>query len=322
MRKYRTPAAYALAVLLLLVVVVLMTPNGTTRARWSAAGQAEVPVLTMGVIGFDVAGDGSSATLTNTSGFGIRYRPAQVFLVDTTGAAVTPPAGLRFAYRTGTDCGAPESPASWTAVAPGGSTPVAVPGSTPAPLERDRPAELCLTVSTDGAAEDALRALAGRSLQAVTRLEAATLDGGTWSATRPWTVPFTVDLPPATSPSVPVPTDAAQCRADNSTAVLRWTWSDRPGGPAVEEWQVLARPMGSTQAPTVVKTVPDGAARTAQLSAADLLGLSDLRSSQDYEVLVRAVFAAGGTTHADSAYAWKIKTPGASGNINCEGLPS
>ncbi|MUN63934.1 hypothetical protein GMA12_12430 [Kocuria sediminis] len=321
MSKYRTPATCALAVLLLLAVIVLTTPNGGTRARWSAAEQAEVPALTMGVIGFDVAGAGSSATLTNTSGFGVRYRPAQVSLLDA-GAAVTPPAGLRFAYRSGAACSDAKASAQWTAAAPGGSTPVVVPGSTWAPLERDRPAGMCLTVSTDGVTEDALRRLAGRPLQVVTQVEASSLDGGTWSATRSWTAPFTVDLPPVTAPSAPVPADAAQCRADNSTAVLRWAWSDRPGGPAVTEWQVLARPMGSTGTPIRVKTVPDGAARTAQLGAADLLRVPDLRSSEDYEVLVRAVFAAGGTTHADSAYAWRIKTPGNSGNIICEGLPS
>ncbi|MFC4904751.1 hypothetical protein [Kocuria oceani] len=321
MSKYRTPAAYALAVLLLLVVVVLTTPNGATRARWSAAGQAEVPALTVGVVGFDVAGTGSSATLTNASGFGIRYRPVQISVLDG-GAPVAPPAGLRLAYRTGTDCSAPESPATWAAVAPGGSAAVAVPGSTRAPLERDRPAKLCLTVSTDDVADDALRLLAGRPLQVVTQVEATTLDGGSWSATRSWTMPFTVDLPPVTAPMPPVPADAAQCRAADNTAALRWTWSGASGAPAVTEWQVLVRPRGSTGAPTLVKRVPGAATRDIPLTATDLRRIAGYEKNQEYEALVRAVLGPGTGHHVDSAYAWTIKIAGASDNIDCEGLPS
>lgn len=318
MRKYRTPATYALAVLLLLTVVVLTTPNSGTRARWSAAGQAEVPALTMGRIGFDVAVDGSAATLTNTSGFGVQYRPRQVSLTDTAGTPVAPPAGLRFAYRTGTDCSSPASPATWSAVAPGGSAAVAVPGTTRAPLQRDRPAGVCLTVSTDGVAEDALRPLAGRKLQVVTELEASSLDGGSWSAARSWSVPWTVDLPP----SPPKPENPAQCRANDSTAVLRWTWSGAAGTPAVTEWQVLVRPSGSTGAPTLVKAVPGGSTREIRLTSDELRGLPGYEKNQDYEALVRAVLDPGTARHVDSAYAWRIKIAGASNNLTCEGLPS
>ncbi|MFF0989271.1 hypothetical protein [Kocuria nitroreducens] len=332
MRQYRTPTAYVLGVLVLLAAIVLTTPNGGTQARWSASAQAAVPALTTGRVGFEVGGVQDSATLTNTSGFGVRYRPLQVALLDSSGGSVAPPQGMRFAYRAGADCAAAESPAQWTAVAPGGPAPVAVGGGTWAPLDRDRPAGMCLTVSTDAVAEDALRPLDGQVLQVVTQVEAASLGDGTWSTTRSWTAPFTVELPaveqppveqpPATAAARPVVQDAAQCGADKSAALLRWEWTERSGVPAVTEWQIWVRPAGTTGAPTQVQTVRDGAARTAQVTASDLLKPSHLRPSQDHEVLVRAVFATGGTPHVDSAYAWRIKTPGGSGHINCEGLPS
>lgn len=334
MSQYRTPTAYVLGVLVLLAVIVLTTPNGGTHARWSATGQVDVPAMSAGKIGFEVGGTEGvehSATLTNTSGFGVGYRPLRVSLIDSAGRSVAPPAEMRFVYRTGADCGDARSAARWTAVAPGASAPVAVAGESRAPLERDRPAAICLTASTDAVAEDALRPLAGQVLQVVTRLEAVSLGDGTWSTTRSWTVPFTVELPPeelpteeqppVTAPDRPVATEAARCGADHSAALLRWSWTGGPGAPAVAEWQVLVRPAGTTGAPTPVRTVQDGGARDIRITATDLLSTEHL-PSQDYEGLVRAVFAAGGAAHADSAYAWTIKAPGKSGHINCEGLPS
>lgn len=326
MSQFRTPTAYVLGVLVLLAVIVLTTPNGGTHARWSATGQAHVPVMTAGRVGFEVGGAESSAILTNTSGFGVRYRPLHVSLVDSAGGSVAPPEGMRFAYRTGADCGAAPSPARWTAVAPGGTAPVAVLGETRAPLERDRPAGMCLTVSTDAVAQDALRPLDGQVLQVVTEVEAASLGDGTWSTTRSWTAPFTVELPaevlpPVTATALPLVQDAAQCGADNGAALLRWSWPDGPGVPAVTEWQVRVRPVGTTGAPTVVKTVPGAPAREARITAKELRDTGHARS-QDHEVLVRAVLTAGGTTHVDSAYSWRVKAPGESGHINCEGLPS
>ncbi|MFI7494742.1 hypothetical protein ACH9D2_08480 [Kocuria sp. M4R2S49] len=334
MSQYRTPTAYVLGVLVLLGVIVLTTPNGGTHARWSTTAQAEVPAMTAGRIGFDVVGAGSSATLSNTSGFGVGYRPLHVSLTGTAGEPVTTPAGMRFTYRTGTDCGEADAPEAWTAVAPGGSGPVAVLGETRAPLERDRPAGLCLTVSTEDVAEEALLPLAGLRLQAVTRLEAASLGDGTWSTSRSWTVPFTVEPPPAdppaeeqtpadppatTAPARPGATDPGRCGADTSGALLRWTWPD--GAPAVTAWQIRVRPVGSTGAPTLVLTVRDSSAREAWLTAADLP--STMHSpGQDHEVLVRAVLATGDSTHVDSPYAWKIKSPGESRRIICGGLPS
>ncbi|GAB2622617.1 hypothetical protein [Kocuria arenosa] len=326
MSQFRTPMAYVLGVLVLLAVIVLTTPNGGTHARWSATGQAHVPAMTTGRVGFEVGGVESSATLTNTSGFGVRYRPLHVSLVDSAGGSVAPPEGMRFAYRTGADCGAAPSPARWTAVAPGGTAPVAVLGETRAPLERDRPARMCLAVSTDAVAQDALRPLDGQVLQVVTEVEAVSLGDGTWSATRSWTVPFRVELPPVeqppvTAPVLPVVQDAAQCGADNGAALLRWSWDGGPGVPAVTEWQVRVRPVGTTGASTLVKAVPTSTAREARITAAELLGANH-SSSRDYQVLIRAVFADEGTTPVDSIYAWTIKAPGKSGHINCEGLPS
>ena len=82
------------------------------------------------------------------------------------------------------------------------------------------------------------------------------------------------------------------------------------------------RPLGTTAAPTRVKTVSGGAARTVHVAVSELPASSDNRPSQDYETLVRAVFATGPASHAYSAYAWTVRTAGASHNINCEGLPS
>jgi hypothetical protein len=324
--QFRTPTAYVLGVLVLLAVIVLTTPNGGTRARWSATAQTEVPVMTTGRVGFEIAGVESSVTLTNTSGFGVRYRPLHVSMVDSAGGSVRPPQGMSFAYRTGADCGAAGSPPRWTAVAPGGTAPVSVPGETLAPLERDRPAGMCLAVSTDAVAEDALRPLDGQVLQVVTEVEAVDLGDGTWSATRSWTVPFTVKLPPVeqppvTAPALPVVQDAAQCGADKGAALLRWSWDGGPGVPTVAQWEVRVRPVGTTEASTLVKAVPTSIAREARITAAELLGTNH-SSSRDYQVLIRAVFADEGTTPVDSAYAWTIKAPGKSGHINCEGLPS
>ncbi|MFF0904560.1 UNVERIFIED_CONTAM: hypothetical protein RF653_12845 [Kocuria sp. CPCC 205316] len=329
MSQFRTPTAYVLGVLVLLAVVVLTTPNGGTHARWSATAQTEVPVMTTGRVGFEVGGDkggGSSATLTNTSRFGVQYRPVQVTVLDSAGGSVAPPQGMGFAYRTGADCGAAGSPPRWTAVAPGGTAPVAVLGETRAPLERDRPAGMCLTVSTDAVAQDALRPLDGQVLQVVTEVEAVSLGDGTWSTTRSWTAPFTVELPaevvpPVTAPALPVVQDAAQCGADNGAALLRWSWDGGPGVPTVARWEARVRPVGTTEASTLVKAVPTSTAREARITAADLLGTNH-SSSRDYQVLIRAVFADEGTTPVDSAYSWTIKAPGKSGHINCEGLPS
>lgn len=328
MSRYRNPTAYVLGVLVLLAAIVLATPNGGTRASWYAAGQAEVPTVTTGRIGFGIgtAAVESSATLTNTSGFGVRFRPVQVSLVDSAGVPVAPPADLRFDYRTGTDCGDADAPVAWSAVAPGGAAPVAVLGETRAPLERDRPAELCLTVSADAVDEDALRPPAGRALHVVTQVEAVSLGDGTWSTTRSWTVPFAVEPQPMDPPSGitvpgPVATEVARCGVDHGAATLRWTWTDHTGAPAVTEWQIRVRPAGTTEETTLVKTVPGATTRETRLTAKELRATGHDRS-QDYEVLVRAVLAAGDTTHVDSSSAWKIKTPGESGHINCEGLPS
>lgn len=329
MSQYRTPTAYLLGVLVLLVVIVLTTPSDGTHARWSAAAQAEVPAMTTGRIGFEVGGvegAASSATLTNTAGFGVQYRPQQVSLVDAGGKPVAPPQGMAFAYRTGAACDDGAAPAQWTAVAPGGSAAVAVDGGTRAPLERDRPAVVCLSVSTAAVHEDALRPWDGQVLQVLTRLEAGTLEGGAWTATRSWSVPFPVELPPVAQPPViapgpPMAQDAAQCGANNSAALLRWSWTGGPGVPAVTRWEVRVRPVGTTQAPTLVMAVPASTAGEARITATDLLSTGHL-PSQDYQVLVRAVFADAGTSPVDSGYAWTIKTPGKSGNINCEGLPS
>ncbi|TDL39033.1 hypothetical protein [Kocuria rosea] len=328
MSQYRTPTAYVLGVLVLLAVIVLTTPNGGTHARWSATAQSEVPTMTTGRIGFEIAaveGEGA-ATLTSTSGFDVRYRPVQVSLVDSAGRSVAAPAGMRFAYRTGAACDDGAAPAEWTAAAPGGSAPVGVDGGTRAPLEHDRPAGLCLTVSTDAVAVDALRALDAKVLQVVTTVEASTLGDGTWSTTRSWTVPFTVEAPPVeqppvTAPDRPTAQDAARCGADNSAAQLRWSWTGGPGVPAVVRWEVRVRPVGTAEASTPVKTVTSSTAREARISAAELLGTNH-SSSQDYQVLVRAVFADTGTSSVDSVYAWTVKAPGKSGHINCEGLPS
>jgi hypothetical protein len=325
--QFRTPTAYVLGVLVLLAVIVLTTPNGGTRARWSATAQAEVPVMTTGRVGFEIAGVESSATLTNTSGFGVRYRPLHVSLADSAGRSVAPPEGMRFAYRTGTACDDGAAPAEWTALAPGGSAPVGVDGGTRAPLEQDRSAGVCLTVSTDAVAEDALRPLGGQPLHVVTVVEAASLGDGTWSTTRSWTVPFTVEKPPVeqppvTAPTLPVAQDAARCGADTIAAQLRWSWTGALGAPAVAEWHLLVRPRGSTVAPTPVKRLTDGTAREIRLSADELRGVAGHEKNQDYDVLVRAVLTGGATPHVDSAYAWTVRTAGASHNINCEGLPS
>ncbi|MEX5299013.1 hypothetical protein RCG67_09565 [Kocuria sp. CPCC 205292] len=335
MSQYRTPTAYVLGVLVLLAAIVLTTPGGGTDARWTAAGRAEVPAMATGRVGFEVGGvEGaeSSATLTNTSGFGVRYRPRQVSLVDSAGASVAPPQGMDFAYRTGAACDDGTAPVRWTAVAPGGSAPVDVLGDFRAPLERDRPAGLCLTVSTGAVPTDALRALDERGLRVVTQVEAASLGDGAWSATRPWTVPLALELPAEEQPTDEQPTttapprpaappEAPPCGADQNAALLRWSWDGGPGVPAVARWEVRVRPVGTTEASTLVKTVPTPTAREVRVTAAELLS-TDHSSSRDYEVLVRAVFADAGTSPVDSAYAWTIKAPGKSGNIHCEGLPS
>lgn len=331
MSQYRTPTAYVLGVLALLAVIVLTTPNGGTHARWSATARAEVPTMTTGRIGFEIAaveGAEGAATLTSTSGFDVRYRPVRVSLVDSAGQSVAAPAGMRFAYRTGAACDDGAAPAEWTAAAPGGSAPVGVDGGTRAPLEHDRLAGLCLAVSTDAVAEDALRALDGQVLQVVTVVEASALGDGTWSTTRSWTVPFTVEAPPVeetpvdppatTTPALPKVT---QCNAANSAVLLGWSWTSTSGVPVVTEWQIRVRPVGTTGEPTLVQTVPNAAARETRVTATELLGTGHV-FSQDYQVIVRAVLAGGGTPHVDSASAWSIKTPGKSHNINCEGLPS
>ena len=330
MSQYRTPTAYVLGVLVLLAVIVLTTPNGGTHARWSATALAEVPTMTTGRIGFEITaveGAGGAATLTSTSGFDVRYRPVQVSLVDSAGRSVAAPAGMRFAYRTGAACDDGAAPAEWTATAPGGSAPARVDGGTRASLEHDRPAGLCLTVSTDAVAEDALRALDGQVLQVVTVVEASTLGAGTWSTTRSWTAPFTVEAPPVeqppvTAPDRPTAQDAARCGADTSAAQLRWSWTGAFGAPAVAEWHLMVRPRGSTVAPTPVKRLTDGSAREIRLSADELRSVAGHEKNQDYDVLVRAVLTGGAIPHVDSAYAWTVRTAGASHNINCEGLPS
>ena len=329
MSQYRTPTAYVLGVLVLLAVIVLTTPNGGTHARWSATARAEVPTMTAGRIGFEIAaveGAEGAATLTSTSGFDVRYRPVQVSLVDSAGRSVAAPAGMRFAYRTGAACDDGAAPVEWTAAAPGGSGPVGVDGGTRAPLEHDRAAGVCLTVSTDAVAVDALRALDGQVLQVVTGVEASTLGAGTWSTTRSWTAPFTVEAPPVeqppvTAPDRPTAQDAARCGADTSAAQLRWSWTGGPGVPAVVRWEVRVRPVGSTEASTLVKAVPVPTARETRITAKEFRDTGHARS-QDHEVLVRAVLAGGGTPPVDSTYSWKIKAPGESGHINCEGLPS
>ncbi|WP_424347378.1 hypothetical protein [Kocuria sp. CH-021] len=322
MSQYRTPTAYVLGVLVLLAVIVLTTPNGGTHARWSATAQSEVPAMATGRVGFEVGGaegGASSATLTNTSGFGVEYRPRQVSLTGSDGETVTPPPGLRFAYRTGADCGTAGTPARWTAVAAGGSARVAVLERTAAPLERDRPAALCLTVSTDGVPEDELRPLAGRQLQVLTELEATSLGEGTWSTTRSWTAPFTVEppeaAPPAETPAVP----AATC-TPGLEGVLSWPWSATTDGARVVGWELLRRPQLTGGDWTVLRSVPESPDRAVTVTAADVPNGGAGKHNTVHEFAVRAHFAPGTAAPETLPIVWALKSPGESRKIECMGV--
>lgn len=313
MSQYRTPTAYVLGVLVLLAVIVLTTPNGGTHARWSATALAEVPTMTTGRIGFEITaveGAGGAATLTSTSGFDVRYRPVQVSLVDSAGRSVAAPAGMRFAYRTGAACDDGAAPAEWTATAPGGSAPARVDGGTRASLEHDRPAGLCLTVSTDAVAEDALRALDGQVLQVVTVVEASTLGAGTWSTTRSWTAPFTNDFPDATAP---LRLRCTPVSGDTKSVRLSWT-----GGPAqVSTWELYAHRQGTPEPQSPV-TSTDGRVTGVSLSR-DLLTAGTSQANGSYTVWVQPG-SAGTPSTGDRSSSIKVGLQGI--NLNCEGLPS
>lgn len=324
MRQYRTPTAVVLGVLALLTTIVLATPSGATEAGWSATGHVEVPAMAVGEVSFEIAQAGNAATVTNTSGFGVRYRPVDVSLVDPATGPVIPPAGTSFTYHPGTDC---TVPARWTAIASGEAiVPVVAAGQPQASLPRGVPAQLCLVVSTDGAAEEALRLLDGRQLQAVTRLEAASLDGGSWTAQRTWTMPFTMDLPdlpevplppeaqdPPEEPPAPEPSPQAQCRPDGRGTVLSWPWT----GSDTTAWDLLRRPQQAGGDWVTVRSVAGDAAGTMRLTVDDLPVVNRGPSDDIHEFAVRAHSPAGTADVEQLPVVWTLKSPGNSGKLEC-----
>jgi len=313
MRQHRTPAALVLGALAVLASAVLTTPTDATQAKWLDQEPVAVPAMTLGQIGLDVAPAGDAATLTNTSDFGVAYRPVQATLLDPSGGPLTTPSGMRFEYRTGADCTTEGLPARWTASSEGpGPVVIESAGAPAAPLQRNGSAGICLAVSTDAVAEESLRPLDGRELQVVTTLEAVPAGGGTWTARHDWRASYVVDAPPVTTPAGQ--TTPGQCRAGSldKTVLLSWTWT---GTPTIDHWEILVRPEGGTVEPAPVRKLPGSAALGVELGVQDFA--KSEKKTERFEVIVRA-FPAGAAEPVDSLPVRGFKVPGNSGQVVCE----
>jgi hypothetical protein len=302
---HREPMAFVLGVLAVLAAVVLATPSGATQAKWADQQAAAAPAMSLGRIGLGVVPAGSTATLTNTSDFGVGYRPVQVSLLDRSGRPMSPPSGMTFEYRTGTGCTTAGVPARW-ATTSGGQGPVAV-GDPAAPLRRGGSTGICLAVSTNAAAEEALRPLDGQRLQVVTTVEAVPAGGGSWADRRTWAMDYVVDAPPAQVTGKVVP---GTCTASGDAVGLKWDWT---GTAAVDRWEIWIRSLDGTETPAIVDL--PAAARSVQLTVDRFPKTA--AGARSYDVVVRA-FPAGSSASVDSAPVRGFKVPGNSNKVQCE----
>lgn len=325
MTQPRHTVLYLLGVLALLAGVVLTTPGTATRAAWRTAEQVTVPASTTGRAGLEVAADGDrAAVLTNTSGFGVRARPADVSVLAPDGTVLAL-AGASFAWQDG--CA---GPAAWTAR--GAGAPVTAVAGEPVPLPRDATARLCLEVSLAEVPAETLRPWDGRSLRVVTRLEALSLDGVSQRAERTWETAVLVDLPAAEPPAgeeppgedpggqepagppAEAPAAPAGCTAAGKDALVAWTWQ---GPDEVLGWELLRRPQAGGAWETL-RILGDGSVRQALLTVDDIPAAERGPGRQSaWEFAVRPRTAAGPA--ADPPALWTLHSPGNSRRIACPG---
>jgi hypothetical protein len=336
MRQYRTPTIFVLVVLAVLVLIVLATPAGATRAAWVSQDRVDVPGLTMAEIRFGVTGGDDVATLTNSSGFGLAYRPA-LAEVRPAGTGTTAEhlaallaTGPAFSYHPGaTECSG--AAGRWTATAGG---PVDPAGDSREPLPEGAAETLCLAVAPAAGQDEALRALHGRQFDVVTTLEAVPAGGGSWSRTdSSWTARYVVDAPPAdeqpAEEPTTVPAPAGRCTADGKDAVLSWSWA---GGtdPAATRWEVLRRP-GTGGEWMSLRLVEVGAAPEARLTHLDVPEIDRGPSKNvPYEFTVRPHLAQGTTAQEGTAPetaapgtglpVWTLVSPGNSKKLECQAV--
>lgn len=336
MTQPRHTVLYLLGVLVLLAGVVLTTPGTATRAAWRTAEQVAVPASTTGRAGLEVAADGDrAAVLTNTSGFGVLARPADVSVLAPDGTVLAL-AGASFAWQDG--CA---GPAAWTAR--GAGSPVTAVAGEPAPLPRDATARLCLEVSLAEVPAETLRPWDGRSLRVLTRLEALSLDGVSQRAERTWETAVPVDLPAAQPPAgqeppgedpggqepggqepggqepaeppAEEPATPAGCTAAGKDALVTWTWQ---GPDEVLGWELLRRPQAAGGTWETLRTLGDGSVRQALLTVDDIPAAERGPGRQSpWEFTVRPRTAAGPA--ADPPALWTLHSPGNSHKIACPG---
>jgi hypothetical protein len=321
MSQYRTPTIFVLTVLAVLVLIVLATPAGATKAAWVSQDRVEVPGLTMAEIRFQVTGEDDVAALTNSSGFGLAYRPVLAG-VRPAGTGTTAEhlaaflaTGPVLSYHPGaTECSG--AAGRWTATAGGPVDPADPAGDSREPLPEGAGDVLCLAVAPAPGQDEALRALHGRQFDIVTTLEAVPAGGGSWSRTdSSWTARYVVDAPPAEEPPT-APAPAGQCTQDGKDAVLSWSW-DGGTDPAVARWELLRRPQAGG-AWTSLRFVEAGEAPELRLTHLDVpeAGPGPARNVP-YEFTVRPHPAQGTTAPGTGLPVWTLVSPGNSKKLEC-----
>lgn len=322
MPRYRHATAYVLGVLAVLAAVVLSTPGGGTGAAWVDQKTFAVPAMVTGGITLDPVPAGSPTVLTSPSSPGLEYRPLTVSLVDSAGEPAIPPAGMSFAYRVDADCDVPSSSPRWTAVASGGAA-AAVTGAPRTPVGPDRPSRLCLTVSTDTVAPDALADLGGQQFRIDTTVEAMPTGTGSWTSTSTWSVLHKVEDPQVDEPTiVQPPTDKPllrmQCQGvpDRKLVHLTWAWFGAP--PEVSTWRVSARAATSAGQWTEVATSV-APAQQVQLTVPALGGAQAGQTSNgEYTLKVEALDGRG-IPVAEATLAQPVSLAGNNKFITCAG---
>lgn len=313
---------------------VIAAPTGDTQARWTETRTSVVPRMTMGtptltptdvpvVKPFSTA---LQATLKNNAGYGLEYRPTQLTITKMPGTLTTDSdvTGL-LAYGYGiaydyTNCAGVNR---WQIPQTDGGTAtttytIPATGAVRDPLVKGATAPMCIIVRPDASDRQRYVNFAGREYQLTTTLRAVSV-AGTATTSPTWTTRYVIPIPSAFPD--PSGTSCGGTWIVNNIHFY-WAWPDSTmtsatGYSAINHWDILARPKGSTATYKVVDGGIVGTKREEIVGTGDLVN-AGYTAAGEYEFIVRAYPFAGSTTkYSESTVRWNAYYPGSSGYFAC-----
>lgn len=298
---------------------VIAAPTGDTQARWTETRTSVVPRMTMGtptLTPTDVPvtkpfTDALKATLKNDAGYGLEYRPYQVNLTampstPTTSAMASDFLNNRVQYDY---TGCSSTTALWqTALGTAATTAVSpVTAAVRTPLAKASSTSHCVIVKPSGTDYDRYNRFAGREFQVTTTGRAVSV-AGTATKDWTWTSRYVISIP-----SPMLGSDGNVCTTGLAENVrLYWAWpnaatSSSGSTPAINRWEVWARPKGST---VPFKLVQGGIPANDRDQWVSYIAMNNAGYGPGtYEFVVRVYPFAGSTKYAESTVMWYATRP-------------